>query len=331
MAEPLVSVKMITYNHAPYIAQAIEGILGQRTKFPIELVIGEDCSTDGTREIVFEYQKRYPDIIRVITSDKNVGMKKNGYRTTKACRGKYLAFCEGDDYWVDPEKLQKQVGYMEEHPECGMVLADCDLYYETSKEIVKRFNWNKGFKSRGNMSIEDIVFGKRVKFTCTVLARKDLYDSIRESDPYLHQNEKFMLGDMQAWAEISMLSRVEYFPESLGIYRVLDESATRSKDNVRLFRYLRSVYEMKLYLCEKHKLQLKYRKLAESALYDSCLRLAFHERNRALAEEVKRRKGGFTLKEWFRYYGSKYLTAHYAYRGISFSLGLLKKEKREWP
>lgn len=76
MPEPLVSVKMITYNHAPYIAQAIEGVLMQKTNFLFELVIGEDCSTDGTREIVFEYQKKYPDIIRVITSEHNVGVKK---------------------------------------------------------------------------------------------------------------------------------------------------------------------------------------------------------------------------------------------------------------
>ena len=87
MTVPLVSVKMITYNHAPFIAQAIEGVLQQKTNFPFELIIGEDCSTDGTREIVFEYQKKYPDIIRVITSDKNVGAKKNGIRTMKAVSG----------------------------------------------------------------------------------------------------------------------------------------------------------------------------------------------------------------------------------------------------
>ena len=96
---PLVSVKMITYNHAPYIAQAIEGVVKQETEYPFELIIGEDCSTDGTRDIGFEFQKKDPDIIRVITSDKNVGAKQNDYRTTKACRGKYIAFCDGDDYW----------------------------------------------------------------------------------------------------------------------------------------------------------------------------------------------------------------------------------------
>lgn len=121
MDNPLVSVHMVTYNHEPYIAQAIEGMLRQETDFPIELVIGEDCSTDRTHDIVFDYQKKHPDIIRVITSDKNVGARKNSKRVYKACRGKYLAFCEGDDYWTDPYKLQKQVDYFAANPEVVLV------------------------------------------------------------------------------------------------------------------------------------------------------------------------------------------------------------------
>lgn len=113
MPEPLVSVKMITYNHAPYIAQAIEGVLMQKTNFPFELVIGEDCSTDGTREIVFDYALRYPKVIRVVSSKNNVGMHENSARTAGSCQGKYIAYCEGDDYWVNSSKLQKQVDLLE--------------------------------------------------------------------------------------------------------------------------------------------------------------------------------------------------------------------------
>lgn len=113
MSEPLVSVKMVTYNHVRYIRDAIEGVLQQKVDFPLELVIGEDCSTDGTKEIVFEYQKKYPNIIKVITSDKNIGAKQNSLRTTEVCKGKYIAFCEGDDYWIDCDKLQKQIDLLE--------------------------------------------------------------------------------------------------------------------------------------------------------------------------------------------------------------------------
>jgi len=105
---PMVSVVCITYNHGRFIREAIESFLMQETNFKVEILIGEDCSTDGTREIVFDYKKKYPDLIRVITSDPNVGMKANGFRTLNAARGKYIALFEGDDYWEDPYKLENK-------------------------------------------------------------------------------------------------------------------------------------------------------------------------------------------------------------------------------
>lgn len=118
--KPLVSARTITYNHAPYIKQCIEGVLMQKTDFPIEYIIAEDCSTDGTREIVFEYARKYPDLIKVVTSDMNVGANINAERAFDACRGKYIAVCEGDDYWTDPYKLRKQVDFLESHPDFVM-------------------------------------------------------------------------------------------------------------------------------------------------------------------------------------------------------------------
>lgn len=111
MDKPFVSVKTITYNHEKFIAQCIEGIMMQKTNFAFEYIIGEDCSTDSTMEIVQEYARRYPDVIRIITAEKNVGAVENDNRTDRACRGKYVAFCEGDDFWTDPYKLQKQVDF----------------------------------------------------------------------------------------------------------------------------------------------------------------------------------------------------------------------------
>jgi glycosyltransferase involved in cell wall biosynthesis len=125
---PMVTVRTSTYQHGPFIQDCIEGVLMQKTNFPIEFIIGEDFSTDGTRDIVFEYAKRYPDIIRVITADYNVGSKANGRRCIQASRGKYMALCEGDDYWTDPLKLQKQVDFLE-------VNSDCSLCFHASKSI----------------------------------------------------------------------------------------------------------------------------------------------------------------------------------------------------
>ena len=107
---------MITYNHEPYIAEAIEGVLMQKCSFPIELVIGEDCSTDNTRKICEEYANK-SELIKLLPTETNLGMMPNFIRTLQSCTGKYIAMCEGDDYWTDPLKLQKQVDFLEANAE----------------------------------------------------------------------------------------------------------------------------------------------------------------------------------------------------------------------
>ncbi len=111
------SITCITYNHEKYIAQAIESFLMQQTNFPYEIIIGEDCSTDGTRQVILDYCERYPALIKLVTSEKNVGARRNGIRIRNEARGKYIAICEGDDYWTDPCKLQKQVDFLEANPD----------------------------------------------------------------------------------------------------------------------------------------------------------------------------------------------------------------------
>lgn len=119
---PLVSVLMITWNHEEHIAQAIESVLNQKCGLPFELIIGEDCSQDRTRVICADFQRRFPEKIRLIVADENVGMHRNLSRIWCRAKGKYIALCEGDDYWNDPEKLAKQTAWMEARPEftlCG--------------------------------------------------------------------------------------------------------------------------------------------------------------------------------------------------------------------
>ena len=133
---PLLSIVTITYNHEPFIAKTIEGVLMQQVKFPIELIIAEDCSTDGTRAICQRYAEEYPDLIRLITSESNVGAIPNERRAMLAARGKYIAFCEGDDYWTDPLKLQKQVDFLESHPDYSVTFHRCKHYNVETQEVV---------------------------------------------------------------------------------------------------------------------------------------------------------------------------------------------------
>lgn len=118
--KPIVSICMNTFRHEPYIRQAIEGVMMQQTLFPFQLVIGEDLSDDHTRRVCEEMQERYMEKIVLLPSEKNHGQCYNLHRTILACTGKYIAFCEGDDFWIDPFKLQKQVDFLERHPDCVM-------------------------------------------------------------------------------------------------------------------------------------------------------------------------------------------------------------------
>ena len=111
---------MVTYNHARYVAKAIESALMQRTRFPIEIVIGEDGSTDGTGAIVESYQRAHPDRVRARVRERNVGVHRNALETLAACRGEFIAILEGDDYWTSPDKLQRQVDLLDAHPEASL-------------------------------------------------------------------------------------------------------------------------------------------------------------------------------------------------------------------
>ena len=110
---PLLSIACVTYNHELYIRQCLDSFLMQKTNFLFEIVIGEDCSTDNTGSIVTEYARKYPEIIKARCNKKNIGVQENSLLVFRDCTGKYIALCDGDDYWTDPYKLQKQVDFLE--------------------------------------------------------------------------------------------------------------------------------------------------------------------------------------------------------------------------
>lgn len=133
--EPAISVMMLAYNHEAFLAQAIESVLAQRCDFPFELIIAEDCSKDDTLLLACDYQKRHPDVIRVITGRENVGIYRNFVRALSACRGNWTAFCEGDDYWTDESKLALQEKLVGERPEVDICYHSCMISYSNEKKL----------------------------------------------------------------------------------------------------------------------------------------------------------------------------------------------------
>ena len=153
--ELMLSVVFITYNHEPYLRQSLDGILLQKVDFSYEIVVGEDYSTDHTRDILMEYKEKYPEKIKLLFREKNLGRPTlNVYQTAMECQGKYLAFLEGDDYWTDDEKLQKQVDYLEGHSEYMAVTHACKVVGKEGEpvedvEALSLYEWS------GDYTFED--------------------------------------------------------------------------------------------------------------------------------------------------------------------------------
>lgn len=148
VTNPVVSVFFPTYNHAVFVEQALDSVLMQETDFPFEIVIGEDASTDSTFDIVHRYQRAHPDKINLLRSTQNLGYAAipAAIRLFRACRGKYIAMIEGDDYWTDPNKLQKQVDYLEAHPDAAGCFTDCIIVDDSGEEIDPRPFWNDSYE-----------------------------------------------------------------------------------------------------------------------------------------------------------------------------------------
>jgi len=205
----MVSVFVITYNHEKFIAQALDGILMQQVNFEYEVVVGEDCSTDRTREILLEYAKKYPDKFVLLLHDKNIGAMANQMAVLKACTGKYIALCEGDDYWSDPLKLQKQVDFLEKNKEYAICYHRVNYLGKNGvlqNETLNQSSFEKTF------TIEDLAKGN-IMHTCSVLFRKksQYFEEIKDAQLPACDYVLHMLNAVHG--------NIKYMPEIMAIYR----------------------------------------------------------------------------------------------------------------
>lgn len=246
--EPLVSVFCATYNHEKYIRQCLEGFVMQQTSFQFEIIVQDDASTDGTSKIVREFAKKYSFIIprihevNIYSQGKNI----NEYFYNNA-KGKYIAWCEGDDYWTDPYKLQKQVDFLKANPEHGMVATLFSSILEgnvipAKKTQIKLNNW-------GNISFNDLLIVNPIG-TLTVMVRSDVFIPSIKS---LTENLKcFISGDAPLWLEIALRSKVAILKEDTANYRILSESASHSEDINKEILYINDYFETRKYYIDKY-------------------------------------------------------------------------------
>lgn len=226
----LVSICMITYNHEKYIREAIEGILMQKTSFPIELIIGEDCSTDRTREIVIDYANKNPEIIKAQLPEMNIGGNKNFLSVLEAAQGKYIAICEGDDYWTDPYKLQKQVEILEENNKVVAVITNssiCDVESNTisiERIVIPPSNLE------GIYNLHDFFKYNHQYPTLTVVFRNRNMDIIisnmnKVANPYL--------GDWTLFIFLYMYGDFYFINQVTSAYRINPTSLTHTVNAVK--------------------------------------------------------------------------------------------------
>lgn len=231
-----VSVSIITYNHREYIAQAIESALMQETDFEYEIVIGEDDSSDGTREIVLAYQERYPDKIRLFLNDRENVIYIDGKPTgrwnlinnLRHARGQYVAWLEGDDYWTSPYKLQRQVDFMDAHPDYAFCFHEVMHYYEDENQRMMRPNRNL---SKEIYTLEDLLKDNFVA-SCSVVFRNRLFGEF--PDWYY----TVAMGDWPLHILNAQYGTVGYIDEVMAVHRIHDSGIWSSRNATNLLRAL---------------------------------------------------------------------------------------------
>lgn len=215
-----VSICCLTYNHRNFIEKCLEGFLSQKVNFPYEILIHDDASTDGTADIIREYERKYPDIIKPIYETENQwekGRRGSAVFNFPRAKGEYIALCEGDDYWIDKDKLQKQVSFLDENPDYGLIYTEFDRYLEEKRKFER-----SGFKNYHGIhpnNFEDFLVNAWFLAPCTWMFRSDLF---------WQQKNLFTQGleppDFHFLLIISKHSKVFFSPESTSVYRVLKKS-----------------------------------------------------------------------------------------------------------
>lgn len=246
---------MITYNHELYIAQAIEGVVMQKTNFRIELIIGEDCSTDSTRKICEDYAIKYPEIIRLLPSVQNLGMSQNGIRTLQECKGKYIALLDGDDYWTDPLKLQKQVDFLEENED--YIAHSHNVFFRDERNNENISSFFSKLPSR-TLTIDDVCPIR--SFHTASLTFKN--SAIKNFD-FEFLSKKVLSGDKYIYLNLFLHGKMFYDEIPMAFYRRHEGGASTSNF---LVKFLNADVKLYNYFGKKVDVALK-NKIVEAANY----------------------------------------------------------------
>ena len=256
-SNPVVSVLVRTYNHEKYLRCALDSLVSQQTNFPFEIVIGDDCSTDATSSICKEYQEKHPTCIKVILQEKNKGIAENYNDILRQCQGRYIATCDGDDFWCDTEKLQKHVDYMEQHPSVVITYHDAkpvDAENTIGEETLLPTSRKKDFSS------DDLQRGKWI-LPVTMCYRRDVIPEILLNMTSRVFNEDVFIislaGQFGRGAYLETIAPSAYRQTDAGIWSQQSDvhrSLMAAGSNAELMLYYKKKSSKELFLFFKQKL-----------------------------------------------------------------------------
>jgi len=239
---PIVSICTITYNHESYIEEALDSFLMQNTDFPFEIIIDDDCSSDKTADIIKEYKKKFPNIININLRKKNIGMVKNWTKNIQRGKGKYLALCEGDDYWLVSNKLQLQVDFLENNLNYSMCCCSCENYDETNKILKGIF---PNIKKEQNFNLKDL-FQNNICKTATVMYRNTKIE-------FPKNYSIFTLADWPLHMIYADKGKIKYIPNVVARYRIHENGVwTQSSAIKKIDGIVYMLQEMNKYFKNKY-------------------------------------------------------------------------------
>lgn len=251
---PLLAVKCTVYNHEPYLRDCLNGFVMQKTTFPFICIVHDDASTDNSVEIIKEYAEKYPELIKPIYEEENQYSKKDGslkriLNNAIPASIKYIAICEGDDYWTDPNKLQMQADFMEANLEYGMCYTKSQIFYQKTQTFAKT-SFGESYESAKDL----IIRGNSIP-TATIVMRTQLHkDYLRDIKP---SEKNWKMGDYPLSIWFSYKSKIYCFDKVTSVYRVLEKSASHFDNLDQFVEFQKNADEIKNFFIEKFNLGIE--------------------------------------------------------------------------
>ncbi|RYZ58546.1 MAG: glycosyltransferase [Chitinophagaceae bacterium] len=243
-----ITVWITAYNHEKYIAASLESVLNQQTTFTYEIVLGEDCSTDGTRDIVLDYHAKYPDKFRLLLPEKNLGMLPMFKATYEMCTGRYLAFLDGDDYWTDPLKLQKQVSFLEGNPDYSFCFHKVQFLDQGTGVLQEPYSINEEL-NRHTLNVNDFISNINPVDTLSVVMRNVLGPHLPD---WYYQ---LPFPDLGMYFLLLQHGKAKYLNETMGVYRVHSggawSGASEYSNQQKHIRFFESIQKNLAYIDSK--------------------------------------------------------------------------------